>query len=444
MQIMKSTDNFLDSYKKNPKKIVVYGAGTAGQKVYHYLPRIDYYCDKNAKDIGEFQGVKVIRPEELQKEAEEFYILVCVNKRETTFQSICNMLGELKINAKVFNFYNNIAFAVYKSEYAYRYEKSEKPLKIRLISYDRMGWILTKFALKLQEYLVNMGMQVDIGTCPDPLADINHHIPNHPFEPIAPYNDTLMIAHVDCMNALKQIEFQLRVAKMGVCMSKETMDMLTQYGIPREKLCYVNPGQDGVIKPKKYVLGITHRNHDEFDHRKKIENLLEICDGISPHYFSFTIMGSGWEKIVEKMREKGFLVEYYNQFDYSLYTERVIPSLDYYLFFGYDEGSMGFMDALAAGVKTIVTPQGFHLDIQNGISYACETMPDFVNVLNKIQEERAALVRAVEHYTWKEYAEKHVEIWEYVARRKSLGELLSNKHKYNDGIFSVFLDNIAD
>lgn len=441
---MQSSDNFLEIVRNNPKKIIVYGAGTAGQKIFPYLPQIDYYCDKKAKEIEAINGVKVVLPEYLVNEIEEMYIVVCVNKKEKTFQEICDFLQELNVNAQIFNFYNNIAFNTYHSAYIYTYQRIEKPLKVRLISYDKMGWILTKFAQKLEQYLIEMGVDVEIGSCPDPTADINHHIPNHPFEPIAAYNDTLMIAHVDCMDALEQIKFQLQTAKMGICMSRETMEMLAEYGVPREKLCYVNPGQDAVIKPKKFVLGITHRNHANFDHRKKIENILEICDGINPEYFTFTIMGNGWENIVHEMRMRGFEVEYYDHFDYDLYTKQVIPSLDYYLFFGYDEGSMGFMDALAAGVKTIVTPQGFHLDISNGISYACKTMPDFVNVLNQIKEERAVLVRSVEHYTWKEYAEKHVEIWEYIAHKKPLGELLVNKHKYIDGIFSVFLDNMAD
>ena len=58
-----------------------------------------------------------------------------------------------------------------------------------------------------------------------------------------------------------------------------------------------------------------------------------------------------------------------------------------YFFFGMDEGSMGFLDALAAGVQTIVTPQGFHLDAKGGITYSGETVSDFVEIFNEIGEK---------------------------------------------------------
>ena len=59
-----------------------------------------------------------------------------------------------------------------------------------------------------------------------------------------------------------------------------------------------------------------------------------------------------------------------------------------YLFWGFDEGSMGFLDALSAGVETIVTPQGYHLDIPNGITYPCRIISDFEHVLIDIQNKR--------------------------------------------------------
>ena len=46
-----------------------------------------------------------------------------------------------------------------------------------------------------------------------------------------------------------------------------------------------------------------------------------------------------------------------------------VPYFDYYFYPGLDEGSLGTLDALAAGVKTIVTNQGFHLDLTNGVTH---------------------------------------------------------------------------
>ena len=124
---------------------------------------------------------------------------------------------------------------------------------------------------------------------------------------------------------------------------------------------------------------------------------------------------------------------YYPEFDYDTYVS-LIPSLDYYLFWGFDEGSMGYLDALAAGVKTIVTPQGYHLDTRDGLTYPCRTIPDFIRVLSELEQEKRRIREAVSDWTWENYTKKHVEVWNYI-----LGDdnVYQNKHRYEDGIFSV-------
>ena len=223
-------------------------------------------------------------------------------------------------------------------------------------------------------------------------------------------------------------------------MSKETVDRLTMLGIPRQKLCYVSPAHDHAVKPKKYVIGITHRNHGDFRNRET--TVLDIFSVLNPKFFILKIMGDGWDDIVTHMEKMGFEIEYYPMFDYQRYQE-MIPELDYYMFFGNDEGSMGFLDALAAGVETIVTPQGFHMDLKDGITYPCKTVKEFAEALLKLQRKRERLIKLVEPLTWENYAKKHIEIWECLLKRKPFRELYRNQHLYDDGIFSMFLDDLG-
>ena len=215
-------------------------------------------------------------------------------------------------------------------------------------------------------------------------------------------------------------------------MSRETMEKLAAYGVPREKLCYINPAQDGVIKPKKYVLGITHKTHD--DHRKNENVLVDLCRFLNPDYFAFKIMGAGWDRIVETLVDMGFQVDYYSEFIYEEYL-KLMPSLDYYLFWGFDEGSMGYLDALRAGVETIVTPQGYHLDVKDGITYPCRTIPEFREALLHLQHKREKIVQSVDTWTWGNFVEKHLEVWNYLLGNEDT--IYKNQHMYEDGIFSV-------
>lgn len=294
---------------------------------------------------------------------------------------------------------------------------TDKNMKVRIVCYEDLNkWILGKFAKKLNQELNNLSIQSDISNKPDPTADINHHIIYYHYRPQPGHNDTLMITHIDSIQKLNLLKNQLKTAKIGICMSKETVKKLTKAGIPKNKLTYINPAHDGVIKPRKLILGITSKVNQ--DGRKKQNNLIKICQKISPNDFSFKIMGSGWEKIIKTIKEMGFEVDYFNVFDYQKYTE-LIPQLDYYLYFSYDEGSMGFIDALAGGVKTIVTPQGYHLDAKNGISYPVKNINEIIKTLNSISQEKSKLTSAVSEWTWENYAKKHIKLWKNILNSKT-------------------------
>ena len=153
-------------------------------------------------------------------------------------------------------------------------------------------------------------------------------------------------------------------------------------------------------------------------------------------------MGAGWDEIVVQIRQMGFEVEYYNEFDKHIYKQ-LMPSLDYWLYYGFDEGAMGYLDALAAGVKTIATPQGFHLDIEGGLAFPCNTIEEFVRALKQIQDEKKKISDAVKNWTWENYAKKHLEIWHYLTKTKSLKNLYEHQNEYLDGIFSMIISDIS-
>lgn len=429
VQLMEYEADFYAIRESSGRTLVLYGMGERAEALYPYFGNISYVCDKRAGSVRDFHGIKVIKPEELANLKRKLIVLICI-KKEINRKQVKEQLSCMDIDAMVFDVYDNVAFNCFHPQKK-ELQKEATLNRVRLVCASD-GWILQKFAVRMREELQKKGIAADIGRCVDFAADINHHIAHHGYEPLRDCHDTLMITHIDSANKLNLLRHQLQTARMGICMSRDTMFQLISMGVPREKLCYINPAQDGVIKPKKYVLGIMHRVYE--DHRKREEALLDICDGISPDFFEFKIMGTGWEQIVEKVRKKGFVVTYYSIFDYEIYVN-LIPSLDYYLFWGFDEGSMGYLDALAAGVGTIVTPQGFHLDTRNGMTYPCKTITDFIDVLSKLEMKRRKITNAVTDWTWENYTAKHIEVWKYVLGIEE--DIYTNKHKYEDGIFSV-------
>lgn len=291
--------------------------------------------------------------------------------------------------------------------------RKDSQMRVRIICYEDINaWILGKFARKLKEELTDLGVNAEIGGSSDPSADINHHIIYLGLDAsMTTAKDTLMITHVDDIRKLNQLKRQLQTAAAGICMSRPLMDELIAAGLPADKLCFINPAHDGMVGIKPYVIGIT--SQVKADGCKREHLVVDLSSHISPEYFTFKIMGSGWEPVIKVLRNRGFEVIYYPDFDYEGYV-KMIPTFDYYFYMGQDEGSMGFIDALAAGVKTIVTPQGFHLDAENGITHPFNTLEELVSVFTALADERKKLVESVAHWTWKDYATKHLQIWRHI------------------------------
>jgi hypothetical protein len=395
--------------------------------IYPRLPKVDYVCDKKADGELKLYDATIIKPELLEEINEELFIIICVVDIETG-KEIIEYLNKLNIDGYA---YSAFTAQFPNPEYHYCYGKEKRALKrVQIVTTDPT-WIFRKFADRMADELANKGYDVHIDTYPDKSADINHYINFALCYPLFDLRDTLMIDHIDSLKKVSALKERLSLARMGICMSNEMMLQLTQMGIPREKLCYINPAHDGKMKHKKLVLGITHKVHP--DTRKRENAIIDICNSISSDFFQIKIMGTGWEEIVGIIRAKGFEVEYYNEFDYDKYHE-LMPTFDYYLFWGYDEGSMGYLDAIAAGVDTIVTPQGFHLDIVQGITHPVRTVGEIVKVLNEIENKKRSRIKIVEEYTWAAYVNKHLEVWNYILGN---GYDRTNKHKYIDGIHSV-------
>ncbi len=310
-------------------------------------------------------------------------------------------------------------------------------MKVRIVCYEDVdAWILGKFARKMHENLLELGINSSIAKVPDPTADINHHIIYYDYDGKRNSIDTVMITHIDNMEKNFLLARQLKVADLGICMSGETMGLLAGAGIPSQKLAFVLPAHDGVMKVRKILIGITCRVQE--DGRKREYFLNEISKTIDPSLFKFVIMGDGWDQQVATLKSDGFEVDYHSRFEYEKYL-KIIPSLDYYLYMGLDEGQMGFIDALSSGVKTIVTSQGYHLDAPGGITHPYKTLEELLGIFKGLEQEKKKLIDSVKTWNWRDYTKKHVEIWQYLIL-KNKGEDFSNiirGSEYLDGVVSI-------
>lgn len=279
---------------------------------------------------------------------------------------------------------------------------------------DHGSWIIEKMAQRLVEHASEFGFTATIRSQLDPEANINHWMSYAFAHDRSNTKTTMFVTHVD--DPLKLAYLQKALAErvdLGICMSSYAVEELSQRGIPRPSLCYVLPGHDGQVVPRKITIGLTTKLYR--DGRKREDLLLRLANEVKLDNFRFEIYGSGWDKVVVKLMNAGAEVAYSPGTDdyiadYQL-MRAAIPNFDYYMYLGLDEGSLGTLDALCAGVKTIVTPQGFHVDLPGGITHPVWDYADLKEVFLQISADRDARITAVRSLTWSSHVERHAAIW---------------------------------
>src|SRR5262249_53389844 len=77
---------------------------------------------------------------------------------------------------------------------------------------------------------------------------------------------------------------------------------------------------------------------------------------------------------------------------------------------------------------TIITPQGFHLDIPDGMTHPFWEYAELRAIFEKIARERQQRVDAASHLTWTDHARQHLTVWQALldGRRAEIPSLLNH------------------
>jgi hypothetical protein len=285
------------------------------------------------------------------------------------------------------------------------------------------GWIIEKTALQLCDALRQLG--VDAAVSPKPSAEsvINHFMIFHYVEPKPGTINTMAVTHVDDVLKMDMVRKHLaKGIRAAICMSSMTVDQLVSYGIDRKQLSYALPAHDCTVVPRRIIIGITSNNYS--DDRKRDWLLVKLSKDIRLDDFEFQIFGRGWDQVCARLEAAGASVTVKEpsddyRADYDA-IKSAVPTFDYYFYPGLDEGSLGTLDALSAGVKTIVTKQGFHLDIPNGITHGFWDYDELKQIFDEIMRERRERIQFARSLTWSRYAHRHLDIWSSLIERDSL------------------------
>lgn len=281
-------------------------------------------------------------------------------------------------------------------------------MKICIVNYEAgfNDGILTKFAVRLEEGLKKLGVDVTVSNKPDPKADVNHHINYLPYkhENSPDSINTLMVTHIWEGYKLDALKKGMETADLGICFSPKVAKEMSDKDVP--KMTHVLPAHDSHRRRHQIVAILTNVYPDGC---KREQMFVELAKTIDKNAWAFRIMGSGWENILPPLVAEGLQVDYFHDFNYDIH-KTILETSDYALYFGVDEGSMGLLDAANAGLKTIGTPQGFHLEMP--LDYYFNTQEELNDLFNNKLNQNP-----VKDWTWDRFAKEHLQIWKSLQRK---------------------------
>ncbi len=305
-------------------------------------------------------------------------------------------------------------------------------MTINLILYQGDKWILGKFADRLSYELKLQGHTTFISKSPLKDVDVNHHIIYYDVTELGGGINTLMVTHIDAWYKWKKLKLFETKVDMFICMSSDTQIKMIKSGIRSKKICYINPAHDQHFKYEKIRLGFFSNIYN--DGRKLEVELTNAILSIDHSSFTIVVMGLGWENIINKFKSERVDCEWYSEFNQTKYIE-LIGNIDYLVYTGFDEGSMSFLDAVMANKKTIVTSQGFHLDVFNAITHPIKKIGDIKKILENIYKDHNRKMKSISSLTWENYAKKHSDLWQLLYDNNT--NILYKSFNYKDGIKSV-------
>lgn len=294
---------------------------------------------------------------------------------------------------------------------------------VNIVDHTSAGidWIVQRIGLELAESLNRLGVETLVTSKPVERAAVFHHlIYLSPWAPEAASLHTTMVTHVDEGWKMATLGERIRAGAIPIALSSETARLVgrelgdtIEGNIP---FVLLPPMVQSNVQP--FAVGVFTRAYGDF--RKRQFELIDFAKHFEPSEVIFKISGDGWDKQVQTLRRLGFEVSYHSKFSREDHIP-LLDSVDAVVYFGWDEGAIGCLDALARGKLVVAPPIGFHLD------YNCDNLlfssngSDAARALKDKVAGRTVLREMLAKASWSNFAQSHLEIWDWARTARHRG-----------------------
>ncbi len=258
------------------------------------------------------------------------------------------------------------------------------------------GWILEKCASEIAKRSKN----ITYGIAEDPTADVQYYNNYSCYKQRVSAVEVGYFTHSEIDKVARDKFFAVaRQVEHCVSHAERYSKELREAGI--QNVTTIPPGVDLEVFKPKIRIGVIGRTYHT---GRKGEALVAQVMDIPEIEWRFT--GEGWPAPSTHVADAD-MPNFYNGLDYVL-----VPSL-------YEGGPMSVAESLACGVPVIGSDVGWvnefpHIPFENG------NVKSLRKVLEGLVEQRNQLRESVLHVTWDNWALKHIELFDELARKYDL------------------------
>ncbi len=291
-----------------------------------------------------------------------------------------------------------------------------------ILSSDNRGWVIEKFAYKLVEFASDVGYQIKILEKPSGNSKVIHwmHYLNVDLSEFSENSvNTVLVTHVDESWKFTRLKKLIEIGFYPIYLSFEQARFVEHRLGRSNNSFYVRPGTDvsGSFVGTEMVT-ISIASHVYPDGRKNEKFLWKLAKGRDFSSYHFILIGKRWERTAEILKKSNATVSHYSkdQGNYPSYESinAIIQSSDLFLYLGFDEGSLGALDAYLLGTKLLVSNQGFHREFIVDPINLFDDYSMFQKHFNQITDNILKYKSDKNSWGWKSFANSHVKIWDYL------------------------------
>lgn len=280
------------------------------------------------------------------------------------------------------------------------------------------GWVIEKLAKKIVEYYPGLS-KPKLTYVPLRNTEITHWMHYLNVSPAFLKNstglNTFLVPHVDSREKQEYLAQLIDLGGIPIFMSEQHAQEVSTALLLPEVAAVILPGSDAAGTQSRLRIVISSNYYP--DGRKNEHYLKNLAKDFRLDSFHFTFIGKSWEVVGRELIQSGAEVEYLdpskgNYLDYKTQLN-LIRGFDLFVYLGFDEGSLGALDAYLLGVPLLVTRQGFHLQFGNKSDIRFFTTYDeFRRQLMESKKRFRPSAQDTEKWTWYSYASSYRDLWE--------------------------------